>query len=103
VKNNGLITNLLEGSCVEVPCLVDREGIHPCYVGNLPPPLAALNQTNIGVQQLAVQGILEKDKNKIFQAIVLDPLTAAVLTIDETRRMVDELFEAEKTFVKGYK
>jgi alpha-galactosidase len=55
------------------------------------------------VQQLAVQGILEKDKNKIFQAIVLDPLTAAVLTIDETRRMVDELFEAEKTFVKGYK
>ena len=103
VKNNGLITNLLQGSCVEVPCLVDRGGIHPCYVGNLPPQLTALNQTNIGVQQLAVQGIIEKDKNKIFQAILLDPLTAAVLTIDETHRMVDEMFEGEKPFVNGYK
>ena len=103
MKNNGLITNLLQGSCVEVPCLVDRGGIHPCYVGNLPPQLAALNQTNIGVQQLAVQGIIEKDKNKIFQAILLDPLTAAVLTIDETHRMVDEMFEGEKPFVNGYK
>jgi alpha-galactosidase len=54
--------------------------------------LAALNRTNISVQELAVRGIVEHDKNKLFQAILLDPLTAAVLTIDETRKMVDELF-----------
>jgi alpha-galactosidase len=92
VKNHGYITNLPQGCCVEVPCLVDKEGIHPCYVGDLPPQLAALNRTNISVQELAVRGIVEHDKNKLFQAILLDPLTAAVLTIDETRKMVDELF-----------
>jgi alpha-galactosidase len=103
VKNTGLITNLSEGSCVEVPCLVDREGIHPCYVGKLPPQLAALNQANISAQELAVRGIVEKDKNKIFLASLLDPLTATILTIDETRQMVDELFTAEKKYLKGYK
>ena len=56
VKNNGLITNLLEGSCVEVPCLVDKEGIHPCNIGKLPPQLAALNQNCINVHELAVRG-----------------------------------------------
>jgi alpha-galactosidase len=103
VKNNGLITNLLEGCCVEVPCLVDKEGIHPCCVGDLPPQLAALNLTNINVQELAVRGIVEKDKTKIFQSILLDPLTSAILTIDETRQMVDEMFTAEAKYLKGYK
>lgn len=103
VKNNGLITNLLQGCCVEVPCLVDKEGIHPCYVGDLPPQLAALNLTNINVQELAVRGIVEKDKTKIFQSILLDPLTSAILTIDETRKLVDEMFQAEKEFMKSYK
>ena len=102
VKNTGLITNLLEGSCVEVPCLVDKEGIHPCYVGNLPPQVAALNQNNINVQELAVRGIMEKDKTKLFHSILLDPLTAAMLTIDETRQMVDEMFAAEAKYLKGY-
>jgi alpha-galactosidase len=103
VKNTGLITNLAEGSCVEVPCLVDREGIHPCYVGKLPPQVAALNQSNVSAQEMAVRGIVEKDKNKIFQASLLDPLTGAILTIDETRKMVDELFEADKEYLHGYK
>ena len=103
VKNNGLITNLLEGCCVEVPCLVDKRGIHPCYIGNLPPQCAALNRTNINIQELAVRGIVEKDKTKIFQSILLDPLTSAVLTIDETRRMVDEMFKAETEYLKGFK
>ena len=102
VKNTGLITNLPEGCCVEVPCLVDKRGIHPCYVGNLPPQLAALNRTEINVHELAVQGIVEKDKTKIFQSILLDPLTSAMLTIDEIRRMVDEIFEAEKEYLQGY-
>ena len=103
VKNHGLITNLPEGCCVEVPCLVDKEGLHPCYVGDVPPQLAGLNRTNISVQELAVRGIVEKDKTKIFQSILLDPLTGAMLTIDETRRMVDELFQANKEYTKGYK
>jgi Alpha-galactosidases/6-phospho-beta-glucosidases, family 4 of glycosyl hydrolases len=103
VKNTGLITNLPEGCCVEVPCLADKEGLHPCYVGDLPPQLAGLNRTNINVQELAVRGIAEKNKTKIFQSILLDPLTAAVLTIDETRKMVDEMFRANKEFVKGWK
>jgi alpha-galactosidase len=103
VKNKGFITNLPEGCCVEIPCLVDKEGIHPCYVGDLPPQCAALNRTNINVQEMAVRGIVEKDKTKIFQAILLDPLTGAVLTIDETRKMVDEIFKAEKEYLKGYK
>ena len=103
VKNKGIITNLPEGSCVEVPCLVDKEGIHPCYVGDLPPQLAALNRTNINVQELAVRGIAERDKTKIFQSILLDPLTGAILTIDEIKNMVDELFEANKKYTKNFK
>jgi alpha-galactosidase len=103
VKNTGLITNLLQGCCVEVPCLVDNAGLRPCYVGNLPPQLAALNRTNINIQELAVRGIANKDKTQIFQSILLDPLTSAVLTIDETRNMVDEMFKANAEFTKGWK
>ena len=62
---------------------MDKEGIHPCFVGDLPPQLAALNRTNINVQELAVRGIVEKDKTKLFHSVLLDPLTSAMLTIDE--------------------
>lgn len=103
VKNTGIITNLLEGCCVEVPCLVDENGITPCFVGNLPPQVAALNRTSINVQELAVRGIVEKDKTKILHSILLDPLTASLLTIDETRQMVDDLFKAGAEYLKGYK
>jgi alpha-galactosidase len=103
VKNTGLITNLPEGCCVEVPCLVDKNGIHPCYVGDLPPQCAALNRTNINVQELGVLAAVEKDKTLAFQAILLDPLTSAVLTIDETRRMVDEMFKAEAEYLPGFR
>jgi alpha-galactosidase len=72
-------------------------------VGNLPPQLAALNMSNVAVQELAVRGIMEKDKTKIFQSILLDPITAAMLTIDETRQMVEELFVNNKKFTQGYK
>jgi len=103
VKNNGLITNLPAGCCVEVPCMVDQEGIHPCYIGDLPVQLAALNRTNINVQELAVRGIVEKDKTKIFHSVLLDPLTSALLTIDETKQLVDELFREEIQYTIGYK
>jgi alpha-galactosidase len=103
VKNDGLITNLLEGSCVEVPCLVDKEGIHPCNIGNLPPQLAALNRNCINVHELAVRGIVEKDKTKLFHAMLVDPLTSTVLTIEEIRKMIDDLFLAEKMYLKGFR
>ena len=67
------------------------------------PQVAALNLANVGVQELAVRGIVEKDKNKIFQAMLLDPLTAATLTIDEIRAMCDEMFQGDKPYLKGYK
>ena len=104
VKNNGLITNLLEGSVVEVPCMVDKGGIHPCFVGALPPQCASLNRLNVNVQEMAVRGIVEKDKKKVLQSILLDPLTFSILSIDEIKEMVDELFKVElKKFIKGYK
>jgi alpha-galactosidase len=104
VKNTGLIPNLLEGCVVEVPCMIDKGGVHPTYIGNLPPQLAALNRLNINVQELAVRGIVEKDKNKVLQSLLLDPLTFSMLSIDEIKEMVDELFKVEiKKFLKGYK
>jgi len=102
VSNHGLITNLPQGSCVEVPCLVDGGGVHPCHVGDLPPQCAALNRTNINVQELAVLGAVEKDRELVFQSLLLDPLTSAMLTIDETPRMVDEMFRIEAHLLKGF-
>ena len=103
VKNNGLITNLLQGCVVEVPCMVDKGGVHPCQVGDLPPQLAALDSSNVFVQEMAVRGIVEKDKSKILQSILLDPLTSSILSIPEIKQMVEEMFRAEKAFMKGYK
>lgn len=99
VANTGLIPNLPEGCCVEVPCLVDRLGIHPCFVGDLPPQLASINRTNISVQELAVEGVLQGKKEYIYEAIALDPLTAGILTLDDIKRMVDEMFVAEREYL----
>ncbi|MDH5440217.1 MAG: alpha-glucosidase/alpha-galactosidase [Candidatus Bathyarchaeota archaeon] len=103
VKNKRLITNLPKGCCVEVPSLVDRNGIHPCYVGDLPPQCAGLNRSNINVQELGVLAAVEKDKTLAYQAILLDPLTSAMLSIDETRSMVDEMFKAEARYLKDFR
>ena len=99
VENKGLITNLPEGCCVEVPCLVNRNGIQPTFVGNLPSQLAALNRTNINVQELAVTGALAADREAVYHAVMMDPLTSSVLDLDEIRQMVDEMFEAEKEYL----
>jgi len=99
VENKGLITNLPYGCCVEVPCLVDKSGIHPCYVGDLPPQCAALNRTNINVQELAVKAALEQDRTAALQAIMFDPLTSAVLTPREIEKMVEEMFKAEAEWI----
>jgi len=103
VKNNGLITNLLDGCCVEVPCYVDKAGVHPCYMGKLPAQCATLIQSNIGEQELAVRGIVEKDKSKIMQSLLVDPLTSSILTLDEMAAMVNEMFLVDKPFMKGFK
>ena len=99
VPNADLITNLPAGCCVEVPCLVDNTGVQPCHVGELPPQLAALNRTNINVQALAVKAALEGDRNAIYQAVALDPLTGTRLRLDEVRQMVDELIAAEADYL----
>lgn len=102
VKNAGLITNLPHGACVEVPCYVDRTGIHPAHVGSLPEHLAALNRTNINVQNLAAAAGLEGDKEKVFQAVLMDPLTGAVLSPAEVRRMVEEMLEAQRDWLPQF-
>ena len=99
VGNKWLITNLPNGCCVEVPCLVDRGGLHPCHVGDLPPQCAALNRTNINVQELAVKAALERDRNAALQAIMFDPLTSAILTPREIEKMVDEMFKVEAKWI----
>ncbi|RKD95761.1 alpha-glucosidase/alpha-galactosidase [Halopiger aswanensis] len=95
----GHIQNLENDACVEVPCLVDGTGVHPCSVGELPPQLAALNRTNVNVQRLAVKGALEGDREAVHQAVKLDPLTAAELSLDEIHEMTEELLAANEAYL----
>jgi len=99
VINTGLITNLTPGAIVEVPILADGCGLHPCYVGDLPPALASLNRSNLNLQELAVKGFVEGDREYIHRAVQLDPLTASMLTLPEIRQMVDEMFEADGEYI----
>ena len=94
VPNNGLIDNLPQGCSVEVPCLVDKNGIQPTKIGKLPPQLAALMQTNINVQSLAVEAALTGQREYIYHAAMLDPHTGAELDLDQIWNMVDELIAA---------
>lgn len=94
VRNDGLITNLPHGCVVEVPCLVDRNGIQPCYVGDLPPQLAGLIRAPVSVQELTVEAFFSRRKEHVYQAALLDPLAAAELTMDEIYATVDGLIEA---------
>lgn len=98
-NRTGAISNLPREACVEVPCLVDGTGVHPCSVGELPPRMAALDRTQIAVQERAVTGALENDREAIHQAIKLDPLTSAVLTLDEAHEMTEELIEANREYL----
>ncbi len=94
VPNFGLISSLAEGSCVEVPCLVDELGLHPMVVGELPPHLAALCRSNMAVQELAVRAVLEGSRDAARHAVMLDPLTSATLGLDEIDSMFDEMWAA---------
>ncbi len=94
VINNGLITNLPAKACVEVPCLVDGSGINPTFIGDLPAQLAAMNMTNINPQLLTIEAALTRKREAIYQAAMLDPHTAAELSIDDIVSMCDDLIEA---------
>src|SRR4051812_41254411 len=94
VPNEGRISNLPDECCVEVPAVVDAEGIHPQHVGALPPQLAALNRTFLNVVELTVKAVLEGERQHVYQAALLDPNTAATLTTSQTVEMCDELFAA---------
>ncbi len=96
VINNGLITNLPHNACVEVPCLVNGAGIHPTVVGDLPEVLAAMNRTNINPQLLTIEAAVSKRKEDVYMAAMLDPHTAAELSIDDIKAMCDELLDAHK-------
>ncbi len=103
VMNTGLITNLPSDCVVEVPCFVDRSGITPCHIGNLPIQLAALNRTNINVHQLTVAAALTGKKDYIYQAAMLDPHTSSELSIDAIRNMCDDLISAHGDWLPKYK
>lgn len=102
VLNGGCIENLPADACVEVPCLVNGDGIHPCHVGRLPVQLAAMNMTNINVQLLTIEAARSRKREAIYQAAMLDPHTAAQLSLDDIVKMCDELIEAHGEYMKMY-
>ena len=102
VLNTGLIPNLPEGVCVEVPCIADKSGVTPTYVGPLPIQCAAMNRTNINVQELTIQAALTGKKDYIYQAAMMDPHTAAELSIDDIVALCDDLIQAHGDWLPKY-
>ena len=103
VPNRQLVSNLPEQACVEVPVLVDRSGFHPIRVGALPPECALLTQLSAGIEELAIQGSLTGDPTLVYRAICHDPLTAAVLSLAEIRRMTNELYAVHRDYLQQFK
>lgn len=103
LNTDHLITNLPEEACVEVPCLVNGYGVHPCHVGAIPVQCAAMNMSNINVQLLTIEAAKTRKKEHIYQAAMLDPHTGSELDIDTIKKMVDDLIEAHGDFMPEYK
>ena len=104
VLNTGhLITDFPEHACVEVPCMVDGMGIHPTHIGSLPPVLAAMNMTNINTQLLTIEAARTRRKEDILRAVMLEPRCAAILSIDDMVKMVDELLQAHGPYMAMYR
>lgn len=103
LNTGGLISNLPTNACVEVPCLVDASGVTPTYVGDLPEQLAALNRTHINTQLLTIEAAMTGKKEHIYHAAMLDPHTAAELSIDDIVSMCDDLIEAHGDWLPKYK
>jgi alpha-galactosidase len=102
LNSNHLITNLPAEACVEVPCLINGRGVHPCYVGSLPVQCAAMNMTNINVQLLTIEAAHTKKLEHIYQAAMLDPHTGSELDIDTIKKMVDDLIVAHGDYLPKY-
>ena len=102
VLNHGLITNLPYNACVEVPCLVDKNGVQPTYIGDLPEQCAALNRTNINVQLLTIEAARTHKRDCIYQAVMMDPHTSAELSMDDIVAMCDEMIEAHKGWMPEF-
>ena len=103
VRNHGLIDNLPDGCCVEVPVFAAKDGLTPVHVGTLPPQLALLNNISSRCEELAVEGAAAGDPDMIYQAVIFDPLTSAVLSLAEIRSMVNEMFAANRKYLKYFK
>ncbi len=103
INKGGLIENLPQDACVEVPCMVDGMGINPCRVGRLPVQLAAMNMTNINVQLLTIEAAVTRKREHIYHAAMLDPHTAAELSIDDIVSMVDELIAAHGDWMPKFR
>ena len=103
VLNNGAIENLPREACVEIPCMVDNHGVNPCHVGRLPVQCAAMNMTNINVQLMTIEAARTRKREDIYRAAMLDPHTAAELSIDDIVAMCDELIEAHGDYMKLYR
>jgi alpha-galactosidase len=103
VLNNGIISNLPRNAVVEVACLVDRNGVQPCYLGDLPEQCAALNRTNINVHLLTLQAAMSGKKEDVYRAAMLDPHTAAELSIDDIIAMCDDLIKAHGSMLPKFK
>ena len=102
VTNAGLVDNLPQGGCVEVACLVDANGVQPCHFGPLPEQLAALNRSHMAVHELVVEALLRRDRQAARYALMLDPLTAAVCSLEEIDRLFDEMWEAQREFLQPF-
>ncbi|MDP6360028.1 MAG: alpha-glucosidase/alpha-galactosidase [Planctomycetota bacterium] len=102
VLNTGLITNLPDKACVEVPCLVDRNGVQPCFIGDLPEQCAALNRTNVNTQLLTIEAAVTGERDHIYHAAFLDPHTGSELTLDEIVSLCDDLIEAHGNMLPEY-
>ncbi|TXL61092.1 alpha-glucosidase/alpha-galactosidase [Cerasibacillus terrae] len=102
LNTGGIISNLPEKSCIEVPCLVDGSGVTPTYVGDLPEQLAALNRTNINTQLLTIEAAMSRKKEHIYQAALLDPHTSSELSMDDIVSLCDDLIESHGSFLPDY-
>ena len=103
VLNGGLIPNLPQNACVEVPCLIDGNGLTPCCFGELPEQCAALNRTNINVQNMTIEAARTRRKELVYMAAYLDPHTAAELSLDDIKSLCDDLFAAHKGWLPEYR
>ncbi|MCL1883362.1 MAG: alpha-glucosidase/alpha-galactosidase [Defluviitaleaceae bacterium] len=103
LNRGGLIENLPPEACVEVPCMVDNYGINPCYAGRLPVQLAAMNMTHVNVHLVAIEAAVTLKKEHVYHAAMLDPLTAAELSLDDICKLVDDLIEAHGDWLPKYR